>query len=83
MSVVHPYDVEEIYSIQNMIVEISDEINKEHIPRLNDLIHIINVCQTWSHNENLKALVGMRDELIENIKIDIKTKLANVINQLD
>ena len=83
MSVTHPYDVEEIYAIQNKITEVANDINKEYIPRLNDLLHIINVCQPWTHDENLKMLIYNRDELIENIKETIKEKLLAIVNELN
>ena len=83
MAATHPYDVEEIYIIQNKITEVANEINKEYIPRLNDLIHIINVCQTWSHEDNMKMLISNRDDLIENIKLSIKERLMEIINSID
>ena len=38
----HPYDIEELYVIKDKLNELTKDVNNYYIPRLTDLIHIIN-----------------------------------------
>ena len=74
----HPYDIEELYVIKDKLNELTKDVNNYYIPRLTDLIHIINICESWCHDDNLKMLVDNRDELIKNIKEIIMKKLEEI-----
>ena len=82
MSVSHPHDVEELYVIKDKLNDIANDVSKNYIPRLDDLIHIINICESWCHDDNLKMLLDNSEELIKNIKDIIMKKLEEIILDL-
>ena len=75
--------IEDVYDINNRINNIYVNISKDYIPRINDLTHIITLCETWAHEDNLNELMIMRNNLINDIKKDIKDQLLSILNTLN
>ena len=60
---IHPQDIESLYIIKDKLNDLAKDVDKNLIPRLQDLIHIINICETWCHDDNLIFLINGRDDL--------------------
>ena len=86
--------IEDVYDINNRINNIYVNISKDYIPRItvalqpqtsgrNDLTHIITLCENWAHEDNLNELMIMRNNLINDIKKDIKDQLLSILNTLN